>query len=50
MCLINVKKMDDNKQVMKYIDHNHQDFWTSVVAWETTRKEDQDKILGSKPQ
>jgi hypothetical protein len=26
-CPINVKKMDD-KQVMKYTDHKHQDFWT----------------------
>jgi hypothetical protein len=26
MCLINVKKMDDIRQVMKYIDHGHQDF------------------------
>jgi hypothetical protein len=27
MCPVNVKKMN-NKQVMKYIDHDHQDFWT----------------------
>jgi hypothetical protein len=29
---INVKKMDDIKQVMKYIEHDHQEFWTAVLA------------------
>jgi hypothetical protein len=24
-------------------DHEHQDFWTYILAWETSRKEDQDK-------
>jgi hypothetical protein len=43
MCPINVKKMDDIKQVMKYVDHDHHEFWTCILAWETAGKEDQDK-------
>jgi hypothetical protein len=30
MCPIHVKKMNDIKQVMKYTDHNHQDFWIAM--------------------
>lgn len=26
------------KQVMKYTDHDNQDFWFCFQAWETTRK------------
>jgi hypothetical protein len=40
---INVKKVDDIKQVMKYVDHGHQDFWTAILAWDTTSKVDQDE-------
>jgi hypothetical protein len=43
MCPINFKKMDGIKQIIKYIDHDHQDFWIFILAWETTSKEDQDK-------
>jgi hypothetical protein len=41
MCPLNVKKMNEIIQVMKYTDHDHQDFWTSPC--ETTSKEDQDE-------
>jgi hypothetical protein len=41
MCPVNVRKIDI-KQVLKYTDHDHQDFWTTL-AWETTGKEDQDE-------
>jgi hypothetical protein len=34
MCPVNVKKIDDIKQVMKYTDHKHKDFWIAVLAWE----------------
>jgi hypothetical protein len=35
--------MDDIKQVMKYVDHNHQDFWTSSMGDE--QKTRMNKIL-----
>jgi hypothetical protein len=41
MCAVNVKKMNDIKQGMEYIDHGYQDFWTYVLA--ATGKEDQDE-------
>jgi hypothetical protein len=37
-CPINVKKIDV-KEVMKYTEYGHQDFW--ILTWETTSKEDQ---------
>jgi hypothetical protein len=40
MCPTNVKKTDDIKHVMKYTDHDHHGFWTSILAWETTSSED----------
>jgi hypothetical protein len=43
-CPINVKSMYDIKEVMKYIDHHHKDFWTSILAWDTTSKENWDKL------
>jgi hypothetical protein len=43
MCPINAKKADDIKHVMKYIDHDHNDFFTSILEWETTSKDDQDE-------
>jgi hypothetical protein len=43
MCPINAKKIDDIKQVTKYTDHNHKDFWSDIEAWETTSKEEQDE-------
>jgi hypothetical protein len=47
-CPINVKKMNYIRHVMKYSDHNHQGFWTSILAWETTMKRTRmnKKILG----
>jgi hypothetical protein len=39
---VNIKKMDDIKQAMKYID-NGRNFWTSVLAWEAMSKEDQEE-------
>jgi hypothetical protein len=39
MCPTDVKQMNDTKEVIKYTDHSHQDFWT--FAWGTTSKEDQ---------
>jgi hypothetical protein len=42
MCPINVIKVDI-KQVMKYTDHDHQDFWTAILAWETTNRGGQDE-------
>jgi hypothetical protein len=31
MCPTNLKRLDDMKQVMKYTDHDHQDFWISSM-------------------
>jgi hypothetical protein len=38
MCPINIQKMADIKQVMKYSDHDHHDFWTSILAWENNQQ------------
>jgi hypothetical protein len=44
MCAVMVKRMGDIKQAMEYyINHDHQDFWTSILAWDTTIKEDQEE-------
>lgn len=32
MFTVNFKNMDDIKQVQKFTDHNHQDFWNSRLA------------------
>jgi hypothetical protein len=39
MCVENVKELCDMKHVVKYSDQDHQDFQTSVHAWEIKRKE-----------
>jgi hypothetical protein len=41
--LINIKKMDDTKEAMKYTDHDQLEFYTSILAWRMISKNDQDE-------
>jgi hypothetical protein len=39
-CPINVKHVYGIEEVMEYVDHHHEDFLTSSLAWDTIGKKD----------